>query len=212
MSRSPAAILFDEAGNKVGVLLDDTIYRLQVEADLAPGATVNIGAVAAENPNLIFAGSVQNGGSPDLVVDGTTPVIFSVLADPTDDIIISELRFVVTVDSIDFDGGSFGDEGNPLANGILVKLTVNDGSTSTIATIKINEDFLKLASTTGLNVLLAQSGLKDVMAASFIFGGRMLLKAGTGDKVEVVIQDDLTNAPKKLKYFQAVLYGTKVTP
>ena len=37
MSDSPAAILYDNQGNPVGVVLDDTIYRLQTEAKLAAG-------------------------------------------------------------------------------------------------------------------------------------------------------------------------------
>ena len=34
MSRNPASILFDSDGNAVGVVLDGTVYRLQVEAVL----------------------------------------------------------------------------------------------------------------------------------------------------------------------------------
>lgn len=34
---SPARILYDEDGNPVGVLQDDAVYRLQVEAKLATG-------------------------------------------------------------------------------------------------------------------------------------------------------------------------------
>jgi len=34
---SPAQVLYDEAGNPVGVILDGSIYRLQVEATLAAG-------------------------------------------------------------------------------------------------------------------------------------------------------------------------------
>lgn len=37
MSRSPAAILYDESAHPVGVILDGAIYRLQTEAKLATG-------------------------------------------------------------------------------------------------------------------------------------------------------------------------------
>ena len=35
MSDSPASVLFDASGNPVGVVLDGSIYRLQVEAKIS---------------------------------------------------------------------------------------------------------------------------------------------------------------------------------
>lgn len=44
MAKSPAALLIDESGNKVGVILDDTIYRLQMAGKVqraSDGAYIN---------------------------------------------------------------------------------------------------------------------------------------------------------------------------
>jgi hypothetical protein len=41
------------------------------------------------------------------------------------------------------------------------------------------------------------------------FGGDMVLKAGTGDKIEIVVRDDLTAALLGLHYLTATLYAVK---
>lgn len=66
-SDSPAAILFDELGNPVGVILDGVIYRLQTQTTIVDGygngpAAVkppNIAAVSAD-PALVVAISPNN--------------------------------------------------------------------------------------------------------------------------------------------------------
>lgn len=66
-SDSPAAILFDELGNPVGVMLDGTVYRLQVETIVTdtsgngPAAVKppNTAAVSAD-PALVVAISPNN--------------------------------------------------------------------------------------------------------------------------------------------------------
>ena len=39
MSRGPASVIVDSAGNLVGVVLDGTTYRLQVEAKIIGGVS-----------------------------------------------------------------------------------------------------------------------------------------------------------------------------
>ena len=54
MSRNPASILFDSDGNAVGVVLDGTVYRLQVEAVLTDG-TGAIGGIETEGTRKALA-------------------------------------------------------------------------------------------------------------------------------------------------------------
>ena len=39
MSRGPASVLVDQSGNLIGVVLDGTTYRVQVEAKIVGGAS-----------------------------------------------------------------------------------------------------------------------------------------------------------------------------
>ena len=146
---------------------------------------------------------VKNGGSEDLRVDGGTPVTFVLNADPTLDIVLTNIVFCMSTSSVDLDGDSFA-SGNALTTGVKCQATVNDGVVVNIALFKLNEDFRRL-----LGASLAQGGVNDNMTGTITFGGRMVLKAGTSDKVEVTVQDDLTNALLGLKYLTATVYGLK---
>mgnify|MGYP001577370438 CR=1 FL=1 len=55
-NESPASIIYDALGNPIGVILDGSIYRLQVEAKLTDGSnTLGI----SNNPLIIQDVSVQ---------------------------------------------------------------------------------------------------------------------------------------------------------
>jgi hypothetical protein len=260
MSDSSASIIYDEVSEQpVGVVLDGTVYRLQVEARIPSGAAnlqkvylvdgVNeielavadevavptntrslltsgidstdkarrISAVADGTSHRLMVDAkavlvstasvidfVKNGGSEDLQVDGaTTPVIFTFDADATDDIILTHLVLCMSAMAVDLDGGSFA-SGNALTNGLLVQATVNDGTAVAIGTFKQNEDFRRL-----LDTDLAQGGTRDNMTGVISFGGRMILKGGTSDKVEVIVRDDLTTPSLGLEYLTATVYGLK---
>lgn len=201
-------VVYDKDGNPVGFLLDGLIYRLQVEASIKPGSSINIGQ-SSTDPTLLSVQKVLNGGSSNMRVNGSvTPVVFTVTADPTDDIALSELRFVLSSTSIVFDGISFGQIAT-LANGILVEITVNNGQFAQLANIKLNEHLLEFATTAGINVATEFSGTNDVLVASYALGGSMKLKAGTGDKINITIRDNITAV--QFKYLEASVYGQRVT-
>lgn len=180
--------------------------RLLVEADIKPGASVNI--VTTEPTTDIFIKKLENTGSSDMVVNGSsTPRQFIVTSSATQDIQITELRLVFVSNNIQFDGGSFGKGGGDLTNGVAIRTIINGGDSIPISTLTINENFLELASNTGLNVILGQGGSNDVLATSFIFGGKVLLQSGSSDSVAITIRDNLTAGARDIKYFQATLFG-----
>jgi hypothetical protein len=78
-NESPAAILFDELGNPVGVIFDGTVYRLQTQDIIVDGygngpvavTPPNTGAVAAD-PALVVAISPNNSFSVNFVRPSTS--------------------------------------------------------------------------------------------------------------------------------------------
>lgn len=203
--------LVDENGTRVDVIHDpgdDTspaANRLQVQSSIKPGSSINVGAPLPSDPSLIFTSFLSNGGSHDLLVNGSvTPVVFSVSADAYQDIVLNELRFVFSTDDMTFNGASFGPN-IALTNGILVELTVNSGQSAELINVQINEDFLRFVGSQGINVLLNNTGPKDIYSGNFALGGSMILAAGSGDIVKVTIRDNLTSV--KFHYLTATLYG-----
>lgn len=167
--------------------------RLQVEADIKPGATINI---AASSALLAHVGDFlrDDGGDYDLVVNGaTTPVEFTYEA-PDDgyDVYLRELRLIVSCGGINFNGASFG-KGAALANGLLIEVTVNDGSFYDLINVQINEDFLRFATSQGINLFSEFSAANDVLVASYQFSGREKLVSGSGDNVKITVRDNYTN-------------------
>lgn len=82
-SDSPAAIIFDELGNPVGVMFDGYVYRLQVEAKDQPTSAANRTVANAstvdtlllpENPFRLNAFIYNASDSPMYIGFGTTPV------------------------------------------------------------------------------------------------------------------------------------------
>lgn len=190
---------------------DARVQRLHVEAAIRPGSTIGIG-IGTADPTLIFRQKMMNGGgSSNMRVNGlVTPVVFQVLADPSVDILLSELRFVFSATAIVFDGAQFGQSFGTLPNGILAEILVNNGQPATLSNIQVNEHFLEFATVTGINVHTEFSGTNDVLVASYSLAGSMKLKANTTDKVKITIRDNITAV--QFKYLQATVYGQRVNP
>lgn len=145
----------------------------------------------------------KNGGSGNLRVNGSvTPVEFAFEADPSADIALHELALMLSTDNFQVRGDKFADEA-ALTNGILVQVVVG-GVTSTLATLKISEHLAELASPGGFQVV---SLAKDLVVSALRFGGKVVLQAGTADKVKVTVRDNLTAA--SYRYFAAVVKGIK---
>jgi uncharacterized protein RhaS with RHS repeats len=218
-------VVFDGSGNAIGVVLDGALYRFQVDAKVAKGASalvhldaidttsgqgrlkstlytpegdpVTFGSIPPD-PTSIQNAFVLNGSSDSLLVNGSgTPVVFSYDADATDDISVQELRFTLASNSITFGGGYFGATAGPLTNGLLVEITSN-GNTGTLATLKQNEDFVNFASPGGFTWVVSS---KDLMSSNLVVGGAFKLHAGTSDKIKVTVRDNISAAGVYFKGF-----------
>lgn len=178
--------------------------RLQVETAFKPGVVLQVSEGAAtDDPTAEVKERLENGGSDDMSVDGTTPVEFTVDADPTDDIKLASLRLVMVANTIKIGDNDFG----PLAgltNGVKVEVRSNSVTTQ-IALAKLTTDFLDFH---GPSVIpFDRSGSEDLMVVQHNFGGTKL-KAGTGDFVKVTIQDDLSSS--QVRAFFGSVAGVKV--
>jgi hypothetical protein len=188
MADNPAALLIDVNGN--------------------PLTTFPVSPIGVPpDPSKMVAETLKDDSptpSEDLRVDGSvTPVDFEYGADPDDDVALLELRFVLSADSIYFEGSKFGPI-SALANGIKVIIMANSEMTI-LHVLKINEHFLSMINPASL--FRETTGSADAMAAAINFGGLVKLKAGTGDYIKVMVQDDLTSV--KFKYFTATLWAYK---
>jgi hypothetical protein len=141
-------------------------------------------------------------GSVDMVISGSGTQ-FWYPAHPTLNVVLTGIRIVFSAAFFDFGGASFGKGGGPLSNGVEMKIVANSGSfVDTLAVLNVNEDFFRL-----LQFSISQAGTTDVMAATLPFGGRVVLEAGTSDRVELVINDDLTAGSRGISYFTSTVYG-----
>ena len=214
--------------NLIGQVLDGAVYRLLAAAKVARGATdlVNLDAIdttsgqgrlkatlytqdgnavafgaVADSPTAIYNGFCLNGSSPSLLVDGSsTPVNFDFSAHSTYDVSLQEIALVISSNSITFGSDYFGATSGPLANGVKVEITAG-GNTGTAHTLKQNEDFVNFASHGGFSWVVSS---KDMLSSIFVVGGGLKLKAGTSDKVRVVVRDDIDSAAA---YFQCFITG-----
>lgn len=176
-----------------------------VKSDVSGNLKVTtIGTDVPANPAGLVLEFLKNGGSENLRVNGSvTPVHFDLGPTvPNEAWSIREVLLTFCADDFSFDGISFGPNAL-LTNGILVRI-VKDSVTTTVFTVKQNEDFLRVP---GRTPLVNNTGPKDVLGAAISFQG-LVLNQATADKVRVTIQDDLTSV--KLKYLTATLFAVKV--
>jgi hypothetical protein len=217
--------IVDNAGNVIGVVLDGAVYRLQSDAKIARGASdlVHLNAIDTgtgrgrlEATLLTEAGDpvsfpsvsssikndfVKNGTATSLLVDGsTTPVVFSYDADPTYDIALQEIRFTIAANSITFGDDRFGSRAGPLPNGLLVEVLLESG-TVVLYNLVQNESFVNFSSPGGFEWVVSS---KDMMTSDYVIGGGLSLRAGTTDKVQVTVSDNLTSAGL---YFRCFVRG-----
>jgi len=147
--------LVDENGVFISAIDDGALKRIAVDAKFASDQTaipVVIGAPVAGDAGLVVRSRLKNGSSDDMTVDGSSsPAVFSLLADPTQDIFVSEIRFVLVVNDLKFNGGSFGGSNSPLTNGVKLELRSNS-TTVELVNLKVNEDFLSFYSPGGVTI------------------------------------------------------------
>lgn len=231
MIRAPTAVLYDASGNAITNVLDGSERRLHAASKIAveagtsdlqyleanadgslrstlyttAGDAVVFDSVPSD-PAAIQIAFVENGGSSDLRVDGsTTPVDFSLNAHATNDYVVISAAMVIVASSLTFGGSKFAGQA-ALTNGVVFSLTANNGQSGTIFTFKQNEDFIHFPTAGGFSFFIAN---KDVIRSAMDVGGAMVLEAGTADKVNVRVQDDLAGF---IDYFRCCVRVTVRTP
>lgn len=221
--------LYDGGGNQVNITTDDARKILATESkiaekndsslhhlDMNTSGTVKVTLyseegsqiampITAPDPTLLSSGFVEQASGTDkadLRVDGsTTPVSFTFNADPTYNLDLIGFTFVIVANSLTFGRDKFASF-SALTNGIDVKVTAG-GSTGTLYKLYQNECFLHAASIGGFNLLIAN---KDVIQSSIVFGGSIRLVKNTSDKIEIIINDDLS---ARIDYFKCSVKAVK---
>jgi hypothetical protein len=195
-------LLFDQAGNPLlgQKAMVNSVPVTVANDQSAIQVTVNPGAAEGA-----VAEYVENGGSEDMVVNGSvTPAVFSFDADPTDDITLNSVRLVLSASTIAFNGASFGKGGGALTTGVVVSITADNGAfvNANLLTLMVNEDFFRL-----LDANTAINAGDAVIAATLAFSGNVRLVGGSSDKIEVTINDNLTSGALGINYFTGTVYG-----
>ena len=221
MTESRAQILYNPAGtDPIGVILDGAVYRLEAAAKVAVDndgglhhlKSLDDGTIAVINssypvadPTRIVGGFVTAPGDViDLNVDGsTTPVVFSFDSDPTKDITLLSIDFVMVASSMKFGGNGFGPLNSALTNGVGVDLKI-DGVEASFTVLQTTEDFLHFSSPGGFEYIVSSV---DVMSSAYIIGGAMRLHAGAVDYLKITINDNLSSA--LIQYFRCRVRAVK---
>jgi hypothetical protein len=176
-----------------------------IQADISGNLKVTtIGTDVPSDPSQLVLEFCENGGSENLLVDGSvTPVNFDSGPTTTDEVwSLREILLTFAADDFSFDGDSFGPI-TKLTNGIDIEI-VQDSVTTSVFVVYQNEDFLRLP---GRTPLVNNTGPKDVLGAAIAFQG-LVLNESTSDVVRVRIRDNLTSV--KLQYLTATVFAVKV--
>lgn len=194
------------------VAFDDFIRRGKVvglsrsEDDPRYGILGISGEVASRSGDIggLFVTQPKNLGSVSLLVDGTTPKVFTFPMFATDDIYIREIRFFGKGNGIKF-GQFLSKAGGGLSNGIRVEIKT-DNKYVELPRLKLTEDFKdKFAFGSGDNFqLYIQSG-GDSFSAVFISESPFPLRkagafgVGADDYIKITIEDNIVSGITSLE-------------
>jgi hypothetical protein len=162
------------------------------------GNPVQLGIPVSPDPTLSIVQRLVDGTDPNMAVDGTTPKTYTISADPTKDLFLVDMQIMIVASTLTFGLSKFAGM-DALTNGVKVEVTVNNGTLSELGLLKQNEDMMFFSTAGGWDLVIAN---KDIIRSTYTFGGVMKLAAGTADKAEITIQDNLSLG---ISYFQAQL-------
>lgn len=226
---SPAAILYDAAGNPVNVILDGGVYKLAVavstpaggaatEVKIRDGAGVRLAGVNNANRLLVDAQISTAGAGAiiayledttptnEMAVDGsTTPVVYSWSPGATYDVETSALSLILEDGSIKFGENFMGE--TTLPNGMLIEIKADD-VVYQITNLKRTREVLQDAAPGGFEVIVASP---NVVKGYFGVGGLILRKQGTfatDDYVRATVRDDLS----KLLHASILMFAKEIQP
>jgi len=227
-------ILYDDSGNAVAVVLDNSIYRLEARSTivgqaLGTGAEKKVttiddaeeaGEVRLQTEARLAPGSQVN-ISTGIPSDPAALVINFVENGGSEDMLVdgdpTPVAFtygpgagiVLAVQSllVVFTADDFSFDGDSFGpNSLLTNgIKFETDVNSVVTELFVIKQNEDFLRIPGRIPLVNSTGPKDVLSSAFIFGGLLQLDGDTGDQLIVTIQDDLTSV--KLKYLTATLYG-----
>ena len=186
-------VLYDDLGNKVGVIWDGSLWRLAVN-------TVDI--TDPKKGNFINS-PLENAGSDEMNVDGsTTPVNFTSAPLTGKNLIV--YRLILTMEDSSMSWVKFAGR-SALTNGVVIYVT-EDGVERNIVTdpIKTNRDFVWNAY--DVEIDNATSAILRMRWTFSKAGTVLVLKDAYADNFRIKIQDDLDT----VNYFKATIQGYEV--
>lgn len=148
---------------------------------------------------------LKNGsGASQMKVNGSvTPVVFHFDAHPTKDTYIDRIILSITGSSVALTGAKFAGSAG-LTNGLLFETVCNNGTSKTLATIKINEEFFELTPMAFMTYNTVGTG--DGLFIHMNFDGHLFLKANTADTLKITVRDDLATIAS-LAYLKCAVYA-----
>lgn len=166
---------------------------------------LDVNAAFSENPHpgrLVLA-FLENGGSSDMVVDGSSTPVDFIGSPPTGKIwYIKSIHIIIEDSNINF--SKFGGIGS-LTNGVDFFVTEDGQSERTLASIKRNGQFYSFA-----NDVEIQSAATDILIARINLGvnaGTTLsLTNSNSEQLKATVNDDLTG----LDVFNVLMQGFEV--
>ena len=188
MSESIVRAICDANGNLVPTLSDGTNNRFAVDARISGGAGVSSQNIqTSQTVANQFRTPLRRSGSSDMVVNGGgTAAVFNMGADSARTLVVTDISLVASAGTVNMTGARFLSLGGALPNGLLVEV-VSSGTATTLATIRISEDFLYAFNGTPVAGL---AGAQDyVVAKHFCL---TTLVAASSDLVRVTVRDNLT--------------------
>ncbi len=156
----------------------------------------------------------KNGSNENQVVDGSsTPVVFSLDADPVDSIFICQIKCFVETSSGQMQFGKYLTANAALTNGVSISIK-SDNNLFTFPDIKTTQDWKNFFVFRNMsNFRLDLETNNDQMVASFEPKVLLVLKkqgtfgAGNDDYVNVKIQDNLTLGSMNLESQRCIGFG-----
>lgn len=166
--------------------------------------------VTASEVDQLFEEFLSNGGSSNLAINpGGGSTVFSANANPAG----GQVKVIETFKVYGSDGNTKVGSNNywglnsPLTNGFEIRITKN-GATDVFRNVKTTSDFLaRLSSSPEKSSRIPSSGV-DFMEAVFDFVQRNVqirLEPGTTDKIEAVVQDNLSQIDEKFMVIEGFL-------
>lgn len=230
-----SSILYDEAGNPVAVIHDNSIYRLETRSKLtgqiqAAGAEVPVTVIQdlidSQETRLQTEARLAPGSS--VTVGGAVPpnpaqMELSFLTDGGSESLLVDgsitpalFTFSPAVSTvlalqellIVFTADDFSFDGNSFGpNAALANGIKFEVDIGGVVTEIFNiKQNEDFIRVPGRLPLVNNTGPKDVLGVSFSFGGVLKLVEAAGDQLIVTVRDDLTSV--KLKYLTCTLYGS----